>query len=214
MKKIFVLFVVVFWLFFSFGLADGFLYPTTNTATNGQIIFSAGNLHLGIGAGIGKNFEFGYALSYSNLGTYLKFKPFKNIALGISYLPFKLCLFGFCEQISTLTTYGVYKIGNEDFNTNIGLRFSMINDLSKTNVDAFAIVQKKINGAFLIFEGGIEKNSSIQSPKFNLATGVSEKFGMLSFKAGLIWMDFKANEKSFMQPLPYLEMNLILNLWR
>jgi hypothetical protein len=210
--KTILIFTVAIAGIFSFVFADGFLYPSADILQPGQISFSLGNLHISAGAGIGSNLEIGGALSYYEMGVYLKAHPFKNTAFGLSYLPFQFCLFGIpCETTHLFNIYGVYKLGNEDLNANIGAKLAMAND--EKMVDGFAVVQKKIGPAFLIAESGVSKVLSVENVNFEFGLGVYEKFGFFTFKGGLLW--YPANftaEKPIMHPFPYLELGLNLDL--
>ncbi len=209
MRRILIFSTLLVGIFFV-AISNGLMYPTADLLENGQVEFSLGSMHIGIGAGIGGNFELGYALSVYDMGTYLKMRPFRNTLIGVSYLPFNFCLFGTCETTRLFNVYGVYKIGNPSFNTNFGLKLLAAN--GENMVDAFTVIQKKMNSSLLILEGGIEKLSTSPDVKFNVGTGIYEKFNSFSIKGGLMWMNFKLNEESVMHPLPYLEVDLTLDL--
>ncbi len=210
MKKVLVLTLLIIGMSL-FVFADGFLYPTADVLQGGQIDFSLRTLHLGIGAGVGGNFEFGSALSFYDLGMYFKVRPLKNTVIGISYLPFNFCFLDSCEFAHIFNIYGVHKFGNQDFNVNTGVKLMMA--AGSNVIDGFAVLQKKVHSAFFVMEGGVEKPSSSQNVNFNFSTGVYERFGWFIVKGGLVW-GMNLTQESLMNPIPYIGIDLILDLKR
>ncbi len=188
--------------------SGGFLYPTADVATQGQITFSLGFPHLGIGVGMGGNIEIGEYLSYSTMGTYLKMKPFQNLAIEVSYLPFSL--FGFNRL---LNIFAVYRLGSDVLNANIGVRGMMINDIKNSGIEVFGVAKKKISDGNMIFEGGVGKDleSVSTTPNLNIGVGAEERFWIFNIKGGIFWFDL-LNGNALFHPIPYIEIEMIWNL--
>ena len=200
---------------FSFIFADGFLYPTENVLKTGQVNFSLENMNISAAAGLGSNLEIGGSLfSYYKWGVYLKMQPFRNFAMGVSYLPFRFCLLGPCKTQHVFNIYSVYGFGNSDFNANVGAKFMMVGDLKM--IDGFAVLQKKVNTAFLTLEGGVNKTLSNENVNFEFGLGSHEKFGILTLKSGLVWNSAWSNWNSarefLMHPIVYFGIELTLDL--
>ena len=209
------IFTILLFVIFSFIFADGFLYPTESVLKAGQVNFSLENMNVSAGAGLGSNLEIGGSLfSYYKWGVYLKVQPFRNIAMGVSYLPFKLCLLGPCKTQHVFNFYGVYEFENSDFNANVGAKFMLVGD-SKM-MDGFAVLQKKVNTAFLTLEGGVNKNLSDENVNFEFGLGSHEKFGILTLKSGLVWnsawSSWDSTKEFLMHPMVYFGIELTLDL--
>ena len=209
MKKLLFLTSLLF-IAVSLFATGGLLYPTADVAPQGRITFSLGFPHLGIGVGMGGNIEIGEYLSYSTMGAYLKMKPLQDLALEVSYLPFNF--FGFNRLLNVL---GVYRFENNAFNINVGVRGMMINNIENSGIEAFGVVKKKISDGNIIFEGGLGRdlgNTSI-NPNLNIGVGAEERFWIFNIKGGIFWINVLSNNAIF-HPIPYIEVEMIWDLWR
>ncbi len=183
MKKFLILFIVVFFSFLS--LADGFLYPTTEILPSSSFSFAFGNTGIRTAMGINGNFEFGYAFSPQDIGTYMRYSPLPNAMIGISYLPFSLCLFGTCENASLLNAYGVYTLPLGDFDVNLGLKMISVG-FKSAGMSAFCVLKKKFDDTTsFLFEGGV--NNVSNRTVFSAAFDLSKRFWFVTLMGGCVW---------------------------